>query len=342
MNRFKGYIFLFMFVATFLLIGELALAQQSTTGPVPPPGIDYGIRALTSTQVIIPGVPAYLWHHGCGPTAVGMVVGYWDGNGFPSLVPGSAATQTASVDAMIADDSGNPNCAAPDGDHYQDYSCPIDYWPTLLTDRSQTGGAHASNCVADFMMTSWSSQNNFYGWSWFVHVPMSFTNYVNLVAPHYNPLSQNRYYSGTTWATYKAEIDSGRPVVLLVDTDGDGSTDHFVTGIGYDDATNEYGIRNTWDTGIHWYTWRGVGYAWGIYGITLFKLRFMCGDVNGDQKINNSDPLYLANYKLKGGPAPASDEAADVNCDTNVDLGDALIIAKYYYGIPGFTLNCCP
>jgi hypothetical protein len=203
-----------------------------------------------------------------------MVVGYWDGNGFPSLVSGDASTQTAAVDAMIANDRGNPNCASPDGDHYQDYSCPIDAYPTdLLPDRSQTGGAHASNCVGDFFKTSWSSMYNYYGWSWFDDVPGSFTGYVNWIG-RYTPTAWNKSFYQFSWVAYKAEIDSGRPVVLLVDSDGDGYTDHFVTGIGYDDATTEYGIHDTWDTGIHWYSWHGMEYGepWGIYGVTQFRV----------------------------------------------------------------------
>jgi len=276
MNRFKSFGLLFIFtVAIFVVtVVEPVFPQQSTTGPVPPPGIDRGLRPKIPAQVIIPGVPAYLWHHGCGPTAVGMVVGYCDGKGYPNLVTGDASSQTNAVNAMIADDRGNPNCAAPDGDHYQDYSCPIDYWPNLLADKSTTGGAHASNCVGDFFKTSWSLVSNYYGWSWFSDVPASFTGYVNLVAPQYNPVTVNRSFSEFNWATYMAEIDAGRPMVLLVDTDGNGVTDHFVTAIGYDNTTMEYGILNTWDTNKHWYLWRGIeaGVSWGIYGITTFGL----------------------------------------------------------------------
>ena len=276
MNTIRKQVVLGAFLGVILtgLVACPVWAQQSTTGPTPPPGIDRGIRPITATQVTIPGVPAYLWHHGCGPTAVGMVVGYWDGNGYPNLVPGSASTQTAAVDAMIADDRGNPDCAAADGDHYQDYSCPIDSTPNLLADRSQTGGAHASNCVGDFFETSWSSRNNYYGWSWFSDAHSSFTGYVHWAEPQYSSSAENKYFSQFSWASYKAEIDAGRPVVLLVDTNGDGETDHFVTGIGYDDNNTTYGVYNTWDTNTHWYTWRGVeaGNTWGIYGVTLFKI----------------------------------------------------------------------
>lgn len=276
MRRTKGEVLFCALVAVIVavLATPAAWAQQSTTGPVPPPGIDRGIRPITAAQVTIPGVPAYIWHHGCGPTAMGMVVGYWDGHGFSCLVPGDASTQTAAVNAMIADDRANPNCAAADGDHYQDYSCPLDYSPgPLLTDRSETGGAHASNCVGDFFETSWSSRSNYYGWSWFSDAPPSFTGYVNWVEPQYSPSAENLYFNQFSWASYKAEIDAGRPVVMLVDTDGNDTTDHFVTGIGYDNSNNTYGVYDTWDRNTHWYLWRGkgLGNTWGIYGVTLFR-----------------------------------------------------------------------
>jgi hypothetical protein len=256
-----------------VVVVEPVFAQQSTTGPIPPPGIDRGIRPVTRDQVVIPGVPAYLWHHGCGPTAVGMVVGYWDGVLF-DLVPGDASTQTAAVNAMIADDSGNPDCDAADGDHYQDYSCPIDAPPFLLQDRSQTGGAHASNCVADFFKTSWSSRGNYYGQSWFADADSSWINYVYWYCDIglTKPAAIHKFFSEFSWDRYKFEIDRGRPMVLLVDTDNNGVSDHFVTAIGYNDATMEYAIYDTWDTNIHWYKWReiGEGISWGVYGITMF------------------------------------------------------------------------
>ncbi len=262
-----------IFILLFLLLTLSASAQQSKSGPTPPPGIDRGLRAYSKSQVVIPGVPAYLWHHGCGPTAVGMVIGYWDLNGPDNLVPGDASTQTPEVNAMIADDDGIGACGYPYSDHFQDYSCPIDYWPTLLTDRSETGGTHADNCVADFMLTSRSAYGNFYGWSWFSDVPTSIIEYISMVEPDVMPEVTNYGYWSFNWEDYKEEINNNRPLVLLVDTDGDGETDHFVTGIGYDDATTEYGIHDTWDTAEHWYQWReiGVGVPWGIYGVTTIR-----------------------------------------------------------------------
>ncbi|MBE3132801.1 MAG: hypothetical protein IMZ55_04955, partial [Acidobacteria bacterium] len=55
--------------------------------------------------VTIPGVPYYEWYYGCGPTAGGMIMGYWDGKpGLGDLVPGSNdwGTNAAGIKDMIA------------------------------------------------------------------------------------------------------------------------------------------------------------------------------------------------------------------------------------------------
>lgn len=61
---------------------------------------------------------------------------------------------------------------------------------------------------------------------------------------------------------------------MLVDSDGNGNTDHFVTGIGYDESNSTYAIYDTWDNNIHWYQWRGMSssYSWGIYGFNILEI----------------------------------------------------------------------
>ena len=313
-----GKSFLAMVVILSLFAGSL-LAQQSTTGPIPPQGIDRGLYPQSRSQITIAGVPAYIWQNGCGPTAVGMVIGYWDVHGCPDMVVGDASTQTADVDAMIANDNGNIDCGAALADHYRDYSCPIDTSPNMLQDKSQTGGAHASDCVADFMRTSWSSVGNYYGWSYSDDVPGSFESYVNLSASQYDPTATNIGFSSFSWDDYKAEIDAGRPVVLLVDTDGNGSTDHFVTGIGYDDATMQYGVHDTWDTSVHWFSWRGLaaGNDWGIYGVTTFRVVpqkkwTVLVYVNGDNELEGDAIADINEMEVVG-------SSNDVNIVVQVD-----------------------
>ena len=64
-SRSSGWLLLALLEA--VIVAEPVMAQQSTTGPVPPPGLDRGLRLFSLAQTVIPGVPAYVWRHGCGP-----------------------------------------------------------------------------------------------------------------------------------------------------------------------------------------------------------------------------------------------------------------------------------
>ena len=258
---------------------------QSTTGPVPPPGISRGISPPDPDyQVIISGVPAYIWYNGCGPTAEGMLLGYWDGRGFGNLVEGDASTQTQAVDDMMSS-SGN----------YLDYCLPIDNWPDLFSDLSEPppGDEHVDDCVADFMETSQSYYDNRYGWSWYSDMDDALREYVAEFCPNYSATVENLPWGAFTWERFCAEIDANRPVILLVDTDGNGSTDHFVTALGYGDqtGTNSYACRNTWDTWVHWYDFAQMSYwqPWGIYGATTFSLKRNVGYVP-DDNLHHTSP----------------------------------------------------
>lgn len=266
MKQFLKIMPFVLLVLILMLIGEKQVfAQQSTTGPVRPEGVDKGIKNINpESATLISGVPSYLWRYGCGPTALGMVIGYYDTHGFPDLIPGNASVQNSNVNNAIAND-----------EHYNDYSLPLDYYPNLLQDKSELGGAHVSNCIADFMNTSWSSRNNFWGWSWSSDIGPAFEQYIQMRNDEYIINTNFVWFNSFSWSKYINEIDHNRPVVLLVDSDGNGYTDHFVTGIGYDEDNMLYAIYDTWDQSIHWYQWRGLSnnYSWGIYGFNILKVQ---------------------------------------------------------------------
>jgi hypothetical protein len=256
--------------------------QQSTTGPNPPASVEPARGGLPAAggagETVIVDVPAYAWRHGCGPTAVGMIVGYYDGHGFDALIPGSAATQTEAVDQAIASQgsSGAPR-------HYEDYALPMDASgtnPSPLPDKSEApaGDEHASDSVADFMHTSWSSDGNYYGWSWSDKISPSFVGFATLKSRTYVATSTTYLMASTlSWTLVKAEIDSSRPMVFLVDSSGDGSTDHFVTIIGYRETSGypEYACWDTWSTtSVRWARFRAMSgsYSWGVWGGFTFGL----------------------------------------------------------------------
>jgi hypothetical protein len=260
-------------------IGETApypLDAQSTTGPVPPTDVDVAGRLVTSATVTvtIPGVPTYIWRHGCGPIAAGMVIGFWDSYGFDGLVAGKTVSQTTAVNEMIASEGPASN--------YSDYCEPIDSYPDLFPDRSEPppGDEHPDECLADLMKTSQSAHSNRYGWSWFSDMDQGLEDYVyHILGPLGASSSAEELLMSTgalSWEAFQAEIDAGRPMVLLVDSDSDGWTDHFVTAVGYGliGDVPHYACHNTWDHDVHWFEFAPIakGQDWGLFGGITFQI----------------------------------------------------------------------
>mgnify|MGYP006284526381 CR=1 FL=1 len=310
--------------------------HQSTTGPIPPPEVKFRKPkefGPEKGEITISGVPPYLWRHGCGPTAVGMVVGYYDTQGYSDLVPGNAADQTGYVNQAIASqkDQTTPQ-------HYEDYSLPMedqnDLYP--LDDKSEwpSGDEHKNNCIADYMHTSWSADGNFYGWSWSNKIGPAFTGYVNQRNSNYAPAyNDNVFSSAGGWNLLKSEVDANHPLVFLVDTDGNGRTDHFVTVIGYRDTKGyrEYCCLDTWQTGKRWERLRemSAGNEWGIYMITTFRLYGNPNPTPTPTPTATPTPI-LSHSEIIAGilNVNASKSEMDVNQDGVIDAADIITNLK--------------
>ena len=63
-----------------------------------------------NNSILISDLPSYIWHRGCGPTALGMIIGYYDLHGFGDLFQDSTLAQTNDINMSIASE-----------DHYNDY-----------------------------------------------------------------------------------------------------------------------------------------------------------------------------------------------------------------------------
>lgn len=278
-----------------LLFQVKILAQHNTSGPTRSNNISQGITEQTLTQKIITGVPAYTWRHGCGPTALGMVIGYYDNYGFPELIYGNANIQNDIVNSFIANEM-----------HYQDYSLPLDSYGNIIPDKSTLGGAHDDNCLADYMLTSRSSYGLTYGESYCALILTAFKKHLSSVYKNnsdYFIISNDVYtWCDNSFDLYKNEIDQNRPVILFVDTNGNGGEDHFVTGIGYDDITKMYGIYDTWDKNIHWYLWRpiGSGIRWGIDRFVTYSINKspICWENNKSTLEGNLSSITFFNDKF--------------------------------------------
>jgi hypothetical protein len=65
------------------------------------------------------------------------------------------------------------------------------------------------------------------------------------------------------------------------------------------------------------------------------NLPFVCGDINGDGKVNPADLSYFVNYLRYMGPAPKNLRTSDVNGSGSVDFADlAYLVNYFFYGGP--------
>ncbi|MBN1507897.1 MAG: hypothetical protein JW955_13685 [Sedimentisphaerales bacterium] len=204
----------------------------------------------SATPVVLSDVPAYDWYHGCGPTAAASVVGYWDVHGYDNLFTASGWNDvrlTANVQDQISSPEHNAR-----------------YDPTP----DDTSQPESWTSIADWFGTSKDPLG--YGGSYQSLADDAFIGYGN-----YRGYTIDSYYESWgafTWSDLVGEIDTGHPMMFLVDTNGDNVTDHFVPVLGYDDRGVDglwYGLYTTWseDETVVWEQFRGRGEPWGVaYG----------------------------------------------------------------------------
>ncbi len=146
-----------------------------------------------------------------------MIIGYYDSQGFSDLIVGSGSSQTEEVNQMIASggETGNPNPAGSE-EHYEDYASPQDNSPIMQYDAYIVEGRtpHTDNSLADFMDTSKSNRNNYYGWSWSSDMGPAFLDYVTSRNSSYQASNNFFYNNSLTWEVLTAEINLGKPMVF--------------------------------------------------------------------------------------------------------------------------------
>lgn len=221
--------------------------------------------------------PNYAWWYGCSPTSAGMMIGYYDRNGYAglfysNLLPGGLAEMnTFGNPAALA----NGMIASPG--HIADfYKTPPGYGGS---GDDNAAPWHAFNCLADFMGTSQDSVGSVNGSTtfWF------FTNGSKLTATDafnfglwqsdgmygvgeyvqscgysfldpnptnpsddmlysrltYDIFGYGQGFNGFTLANFKAEIDAGRPVLVQIEG-------HTMLGYDYVVGSNQILVYDTW------------------------------------------------------------------------------------------------
>jgi len=253
-------------------VGGLAASGASYAGELPAPAPGPGVATIA-------GVPSYIWHHGCGPTSLGMVLGYWDGHGYGELIVGSNNwnMNRQAIERAIASPGHVEDYALYDGVNDAKWS----QWPhdDPYCDLSEIdpGAAHANDSLADYARSSFSDGGMKYGWSHYTSQGGALAGYALQAtwAVLFRPTRLEHMNTGNLWRTLTDEIDAGRPGQFLVDTDGNGATDHFVTVTGYAeiDGVPAYACYTTWEHDLHWFEFARIadGQPWGIYGGTFWE-----------------------------------------------------------------------
>lgn len=244
---------------------------------------------------ILPNAPDYEWWYGCTPTTAGMMMGYYDLNGYGSysydnFVPCGSAELS---------NYGNPGALA--NQIIASTGHIADFWVAyghpgpdpLLSGRTIPGDFDS---LADFMGTSQAALGSGDGSTWI----WNYTDGSRLYAwemPGYGltdysgmygfweyeqyagygagdittQMIYNQYIlgwasatNGFSWADYMAEIDAGRPVMIHVQG-------HTMFGYGYDAATGEVLLHNTWWAGEERMLWGSNYYGLNHYGVTVFE-----------------------------------------------------------------------
>lgn len=198
-------------------------------------------------------------------------MGYYDYTGYPGMI--------ANVDtdpALFQSDDPPENYAltqpyesVSSEEHYNDYSLPHDSSGIILPDKSELGGAHPNNCVADFTKTSFSSISCRYGTTTPNNAFSGTVDYMKFQYPElaitygYGYLSSDNFYTAFEYA--KNQILQNHPVILAVDCYGQGVLDHLVLMVGFNynktTQTREYIAYNTWDNQLHVYSYFPALYA---------------------------------------------------------------------------------
>ena len=237
----------------------------------------WGVSVVSHQQggaVSLDSPGGYKWWYGCSATSAGMMMAYYDVNGFSNLVPGGDAESTTFGDGPF-----RVNDIIASSGHITDFyggNTPTEGYLNSGDDLAEPW--HEFDCLADFMGTSQDAYNNDNGstqfWNYTDGSRIYDSDLVALGSLYYESsglygireyveyagyetgsmfnqyiLGYNDNTKGFTFADYVAEIDAGHP--MLVHVEG-----HTMYGYGYDQETSEVLLYDTW-------TEEGQRMVWG-------------------------------------------------------------------------------
>ena len=255
--------------------------------------------------VVMLDVPAFTLSFGTSATSGSMIAAYYDRNGYSNMYTGPTNGGVMPMDSSSwpnwMDGNGDtygqcPLTASRNGlDGRTTRGSIDDYWvaygstapdPYITNSWPQHTWGDA---IGDYMKTSQSAFTNNDGSTKFYtytnnSLPLTCSSMVSseitddgtvgrklfyeargyTVTDCYNQKTDNNA-GGFTFAMYKAEIDAGRPVMLLL-------LGRVVVGVGYDDSTNTVYIHDTADYLTHSFTWGGSYSGMELRAVSIVNL----------------------------------------------------------------------
>jgi len=293
-------------VAIAAAVGVLVAcpAARAAVDPLDP-AITYGTFVSNGAEmafhregVTVSSACDYDWWYGCSPTSVGMVMGHYDREGYPNLIPGGVAeiethygppTGWAAFVTRVIGSQGYVT------DFYSDSAPPGSPAGYGVSGDDLPEPWHEFDCLADFMGTSQDAYGNANGTTTFhYYTEGEPLHWYDLENHHPELVDKNGMYGikeyveycgydivtlysqyimghdgnteGFTLEAYKTEIDAGRPVLIHV-------TDHSMVGVGYsDDVADLILVQDTWSSGPHGLTWGGSYSGLDHYGVTVLEI----------------------------------------------------------------------
>jgi len=249
----------------------------------------------------LPDVPAFDWCYGCAATAAAMLFGYYDRNGWSNMYTGPTNGGVCPLDNSGWGYGECPLSATHNGiDGLATNGHVDDYWIGYLQPGPDpyigNWAEHTPDCTGDFMGTSqWKYgepvQANVDGSTmyWFDGTGDPLFDFAEL-EPTYRDgchgmalFAESRGYTvltnftqliqgqgtdpdkGFTFADFQAEIDGGRPVLILVEG-------HAMLGHGYDTSGNTVYLHDTWDHDDHGMTWGGAYAGMQHFAVAVIEL----------------------------------------------------------------------
>ena len=240
-----------------VLAGSGWLAASRGPGIAAAGGFDEaeGISGFAGGAIVLDGMPAYDWYHGCAPTAAAMLLAYWDLHVYSGYFD-AEGWEALSVTTNVGDEISS---AA----HNAKYDPARD---------AQTLPDPPDTSLADFLHTSEGSLG--FGSTWLSQVDPGIEGYTAYRGHALDASSHG--FGSVAWQDIVQEIDDGRPMLFHVDSDANGVVDHTMAVLGYEDRGAEghwYGSYTTWDEEerVAWFPFRPMetGDAYGIYSVTF-------------------------------------------------------------------------